>query len=106
MFHVLALSGTTTDLPVRMALALVMILLALIGGRVTPSFTEELLAAQGNAQQLAPFSRFDGASIVSSQSPPLPGLLSHTRQERGDLSSGRRRKSRPPVALAWLDDVA
>jgi uncharacterized protein involved in response to NO len=83
MFHVLALSGTTTDLPVRMALALVMILLALIGGRVTPSFTEELLAAQGNAQQLAPFSRFDGASIVSSQSPPLPGLLSHTRQERG-----------------------
>ena len=40
-FHVLALNGATTDLPVRMALALVMILLALIGGRVTPSFTEE-----------------------------------------------------------------
>jgi uncharacterized protein involved in response to NO len=47
-----------------MALALVMVLLALIGGRVTPSFTGEFLAAQGRTEQPAPFSRFDGASIV------------------------------------------
>ena len=63
-FHVLALNGATTDLPVRMALALVMILLALIGGRVTPSFTEEFLTEHGKLQRPAPFSRFDGASIV------------------------------------------
>ena len=36
LFHVLNLSGKETDLPERMALAMVMMLLALIGGRVTP----------------------------------------------------------------------
>ncbi len=63
-YHVPALSGAATDLPVRMALALVMVLLALIGGRVTPSFISEFLAAEGKSKQPAPFSRFDGASIV------------------------------------------
>jgi len=64
VFHVMALSGAATNLPVRMALALVMVLLALIGGRVTPSFTEEFLTEHGKTQRPAPFSRFDGASIV------------------------------------------
>ncbi len=63
-FHVLALRGAPTDLPVRMALALVMILLALIGGRVTPNFTREFLTSQDKTQQPAPFSRFDVVSII------------------------------------------
>lgn len=64
LFHVLALSGAEIDLPVRMALALVMVLLALIGGRVTPTFTGELMAQQGLSEQPAAFSRFDGLSVV------------------------------------------
>jgi len=64
LFHVRALSGATTDLPERMALALVMVLLALIGGRVTPNFTRAFLAEQGMTEQPAPFSRFDGLSVV------------------------------------------
>jgi uncharacterized protein involved in response to NO len=64
LFHVLALSGAATDLPERMALALAMVLLALIGGRVTPNFTRDFLAEQGMTEQPAPFSRFDGLSIV------------------------------------------
>jgi uncharacterized protein involved in response to NO len=64
LFHVLALSGGATDLSERMALALVMVLLALIGGRVTPNFTGELIAELGLSQQPAPFSRFDGLSVV------------------------------------------
>ena len=63
-FHVLALSGAAMDLPARMALALVMLLLALIGGRVTPNFTRAFLAEQGMFEQPAPFSRFDGLSVV------------------------------------------
>ena len=63
-FHVLALNGAETDLPARMALALVMVLLALIGGRVTPNFTREFLVQQGRTEQLASFSRFDGLSVV------------------------------------------
>ena len=64
LFHVLAVSGAATDLPVRMALALVMLLLALIGGRVTPNFTCDFLAGQSMTKQPAPFSRFDGLSVV------------------------------------------
>jgi uncharacterized protein involved in response to NO len=62
-FHVIALNGRATDVPERMALGLVMVLLALIGGRVTPNFTGEFLAQQGLPQQPAPFSRFDGLSV-------------------------------------------
>ena len=61
LFHVLALRGAATDLPERMALALVMMLLTLIGGRVTPNFTGELLVEQGRTEQPASFSRYDGA---------------------------------------------
>ncbi len=64
LFHVLALSGADIDLPIRMALGLVMVLLALIGGRVTPTFTGELMVQQGLAQQPPAFSRFDGLSVV------------------------------------------
>jgi uncharacterized protein involved in response to NO len=58
LFHVLAVSGGATDLPVRMALALIILLLALIGGRVTPNFTRDFLAGQGMTKLPAPFSRF------------------------------------------------
>jgi uncharacterized protein involved in response to NO len=64
LFHVLNLSGTETDLPERMALAMVMMLLALIGGRVTPNFTGEFLTESGRAEQPASFSRYDGLSIA------------------------------------------
>lgn len=64
LFHVLALSGAATDLPERMALAQVMVLLALIGGRVIPNFTRAFLAEQGMSEQPAPFSFVDGFSVV------------------------------------------
>ncbi|MBI4002983.1 MAG: NnrS family protein [Nitrospira defluvii] len=63
-FHVRALSGAESDLPARMALALIMVLLAIIGGRLTPNFTREFLAGQGKTEQPAPFSHYDGASII------------------------------------------
>jgi uncharacterized protein involved in response to NO len=47
-----------------MGLALVLVLLSLIGGRVTPNFTRDFLAEQGRAEQPAPFSRLDGLSVV------------------------------------------
>jgi len=41
-----------------------MVLLALIGGRVTPNFTVDFLVEQGRTEQPAPFSRYDGLSVV------------------------------------------
>lgn len=64
LFHVLAVSGAATDLPERLAIALVMVLVSLIGGRVTPNFTGEFLAQQGRPEQPAPFSRYDGLSVL------------------------------------------
>ena len=64
LFHVLLLNNEATDLPERMALALVMVLLAVIGGRITPSFTQDFLAEQGMTEHPAPFSRIDGLSII------------------------------------------
>jgi uncharacterized protein involved in response to NO len=64
LFHVLALHGAATDLPERLALALIMLLLTLIGGRVTPSFTREFLVREHKTALPASFSRFDGLSIV------------------------------------------
>lgn len=64
LFHVWALSGAETDRAERMGLALVLVLLSLIGGRVTPNFTRDFLAGQGKTEQPTPFSRFDGLSVV------------------------------------------
>ncbi len=64
LFHVLSLSGAETDRPERMALAMVMMLLALIGGRLIPNFTGELLANSGRVERPASFSLYDGLSIA------------------------------------------
>ena len=64
LFHVWALSGAETDPAERMGLALVLVLLSLIGGRVTPNFTRDFLAEQGKTEQPAHFSRFDGLSVM------------------------------------------
>ncbi len=64
LFHVQTLSGAETDRPERMALAMVMLLLTLIGGKLIPTFTGELLTNAGRAEQPASFSRYDGLSIA------------------------------------------
>ena len=64
LFHVLALNGAVTDLPERMALAVVMVLLAMVGGRVTPNFTIEYMAQQGLLKSPAPFSHFDSLALA------------------------------------------
>jgi uncharacterized protein involved in response to NO len=64
LFHALTLSGVTTDRPERIAIAMVMMLLTLIGGRVTPTFTVEYLTDSGRAERPASFSRYDGLSIA------------------------------------------
>ncbi|MEE8125565.1 MAG: NnrS family protein [Nitrospirales bacterium] len=64
LFHVLGQNDGASDLAVRLALALVMVLLTLIGGRITPSFTGDFLVEEGKSQQPPSFSKVDGLSIV------------------------------------------
>jgi uncharacterized protein involved in response to NO len=63
-YHVLGLSGASSDVGARLGLGLIMMLLALIGGRVTPNFTAEFLSTYRPAVQPAPLSRMDGLSVA------------------------------------------
>ncbi|MDH4098637.1 MAG: NnrS family protein [Nitrospira sp.] len=64
LFHVLTLGGQSADLPPRMALGVILVLLTVIGGRIIPNFTEEFLEMLGRAERPAPFSRYDGLAIL------------------------------------------
>lgn len=65
LFHVWAVSNAGTDSAERLALAVIMLLLAMIGGRITPAFTKDFLVQEGVNRQPAPFSEVDGLSIGS-----------------------------------------
>lgn len=64
LFHVLTLKEQSPDLPPRMALAVLLALLTVIGGRIIPNFTEEFFEVRGRPERPAPFSRYDGLSIL------------------------------------------
>lgn len=64
LFHVLAVHGTVTDVPERAALSTILLLLTIIGGRVTPAFTGEYLAEKQITPSPAPFSLFDKLSML------------------------------------------
>lgn len=64
LFHVLTLNGMAADRTERAAIGMVMMLLTLIGGRLIPTFTDELLVGSGRAERPTSFSRYDGLSIA------------------------------------------
>lgn len=64
LFHAQFLSGAPTNVAERLALALLMILLALIGGRITPGFTEDFLEEARLSQRPAALGLLDGIPIL------------------------------------------
>lgn len=64
LFHVFTLGGIAADRTELAAIGMVMMLLTLIGGRLIPNFTGELLVGSGRTERPAPFSRYDGLSIA------------------------------------------
>jgi uncharacterized protein involved in response to NO len=64
LFHVLTLGEQGADLPPRMALGVILVLLTVIGGRIIPNFTEEFFEVRGRPERPAPFSRYDEMSIL------------------------------------------
>ncbi|MDN5943472.1 MAG: NnrS family protein, partial [Nitrospira sp.] len=64
LFHAQILWGVETDRAERIAIAMVMMLMTLIGGRLIPTFTGELLTHAGRIERPATFSRYDGLSIA------------------------------------------
>ncbi len=64
LFHLSALRGEPTDLPERLALAVMTGMLTVIGGRLTPTFTIEYLEQRNESRLPDVFTRFDGVVIL------------------------------------------
>lgn len=64
LFHVLMLNEQAVDLPPRIGLGVILVLLTVIGGRIIPNFTEEFFEMRGRPERPAEFSRYDAASIL------------------------------------------
>src|ERR1700737_236373 len=70
-FHLEAHFAGLADYTARGGIAVVISLIALLGGRIIPSFTRNWLAKRAPGQMPAPFGRFDAATVGVS----LPVLL-------------------------------
>jgi uncharacterized protein involved in response to NO len=64
-FHAEAALTGAADYAVRAGLGVVLVLISLIGGRITPSFTRNWLAKQSSDAIPAPFGAFDKACLVA-----------------------------------------
>ncbi|MDH5739554.1 MAG: NnrS family protein [Nitrospira sp.] len=64
LFHLSALRGAPTDLPERLALSVMTLMLTVIGGRLTPTFTREYLADRNLSPLPVVFSLVDGVAIA------------------------------------------
>ncbi len=62
-FHAQALHGLATDLPERMVVSILMLLLTLIGGRLVPNFTREYVAQRRLTPLPPAFTKFDAACL-------------------------------------------
>jgi len=65
VFHAEIAAYGTSDIGRRLGMAAAIAMIALIGGRVIPSFTRNWLARAPAGTMPAPFSRFDGLSIIA-----------------------------------------
>lgn len=63
-FHISALPAVPTDFPERFALSVMVLLLTIIGGRLTPTFTREFLVARNETKLPQVFSQMDAATIL------------------------------------------
>ena len=64
-FHLSALRGSPTDFSERVALSVMTLMLTIIGGRLTPTFTREFLAERNMPGLPEVFSSMDGIAIIS-----------------------------------------
>jgi len=64
LFHILTLNEQAADLPLRIGLGVILVLLTIIGGRIVPNFTEEFFEVRGRPERPAEFALYDKISIL------------------------------------------
>ena len=78
VFHIEVLMKGAADYGTRIAIAAVILMISLIGGRIVPSFTNNWLARNNPGRMPVPFSRFDLATVVISASALLAWIVAPT----------------------------
>ncbi|MBI1203250.1 MAG: short-chain dehydrogenase [Rhodopseudomonas sp.] len=66
LFHVETFMTGSANYSVRLALAAVIVLITLVGGRIVPSFTNNWLSRNNPGRLPKPFSRYDAATLALS----------------------------------------
>ncbi|MDK2741381.1 MAG: NnrS family protein [Nitrospira sp. BO4] len=64
LFHLSALRAAPTDFPERLALSVMTLMLTIIGGRLTPTFTREFLSERNISELPEVFTPVDGIAIA------------------------------------------
>ncbi len=84
-FHLEAHVAGTADYAIRIGVAVVVLLISLIGGRIIPSFTRNWLVRQAAGRLPVPFARFDKITILVSAVSLLGWIAAPDRQVTGVL---------------------
>jgi uncharacterized protein involved in response to NO len=66
VFHAEVLLNGSADYGIRIAIAAVLLLISLVGGRIVPSFTGNWIKRQNPGRMPVPFARFDAVTIAAS----------------------------------------
>jgi uncharacterized protein involved in response to NO len=83
-FHVEAHVEGAADISIRVGIAVIVLLIALIGGRIVPSFTRNWLVRENPGRLPVPFGRFDLITIAVGALALLSWIVSPT----GDITAG------------------
>jgi len=83
-FHIEAHVGGVAEYSTRLAVALVITLVSLIGGRIVPSFTRNWLARQPPGRMPVPFGRFD-AIVIATGTIALSGWIAAPASRAGGM---------------------
>ena len=85
VFHIEVMAFGRANYGIRIAIAAVIVLITLIGGRIVPSFTGNWLKRSNPGRLPVPFSRFDAAVIAASVLALLAWIVAPDHAETGAL---------------------
>src|SRR5579872_731573 len=82
-FHIEAQVNGRAEYSMRSGIALVIVLVAVIGGRIVPSFTRNWLARQNAGRMPIPFGRFDAVVIEAGAAALIAWIIAPTAEATG-----------------------